>query len=130
MLGIIQGINLWLVYEISLVVLLRFSIKNSYKLHLGAFLIAVSSFFGAVNLTEIGGTMGDNIISIPILLSFLLLMLAIGKSHVWVNNHTRLVKFLAYLLAGISVGLKITVAPFAFSLLLFEVANSRKIQAS
>ena len=63
-LGAVQGINLWLAYEISLVVLSSFSRRRGYKLCLFAFMISLGSFFGAVNLAEIGGTMGDNIVSL------------------------------------------------------------------
>lgn len=122
-LGAIQGLNLWFIYEISLVILFSIFRSQTYKTYLFAFTIAVVSFFGAVNLGEIGGTNADNIISLPILLSLFLLLLLVSKTNNWVNNNTSLVRFIAYGIAGFAIGLKLTVAPFAVALLLVETVH-------
>ena len=124
--GSIQGINIFLVYEISIVILSGF--EKSKKIYLLSGIIAIASFFGAVNLTEIGGTMGDNVISIPILTSLFLIFCLVLKKYTYINNHPIVFRFLAYITSGIATGLKLTCIPFIAALLLIDIIDKKSLR--
>jgi hypothetical protein len=114
-LGAIQGINAWLVFEIALVLLAKFKMARRLRFEV-ATLLGVLSFFGAANLSEVGNTMGDNLLSILILLALWLLLLALRNTKQNVNS-TKL-RLAAYFIAGLAAGLKLTNASYVVALLL------------
>ncbi len=124
--GSIQGINIFLVYEISIVLLSGF--EKSKKIYLLSGITALASFFGAINLTEIGGTMGDNIISIPVLISLFLILCLVLKKYTYINNHPIVFRSLAYITSGIASGLKLTCIPFVMGLLLIDLINRKSLK--
>ena len=72
--------------------------------------VALTGAVGATQLGELGGSMGDNLVSLPILTAYAMVF---GRSAVGARRAA-----LAGLLLGFAVGLKLTCAPFAFGLLI------------
>ena len=75
LLGAAQGLNWWLVFEIA-----RRVLKNTFdrkKADALAILAAISSMFGTASLSAIGGTMADNLASLIVLSSLLLILISI-----------------------------------------------------
>lgn len=118
-LGAIQGINMWLIFEIGLVVFSRF-IKRTW-LYLTSGVVAIGSFLGAGSLGELGNTMGDNTASIIVLLSLLLILLGIKYKDVLSRKQHLWLKITAYLILGIAVGVKFTNLPYAIALFTLEL---------
>ena len=113
-LGMIHGINMWLIFEIVLLLFARFKAKYSLKVLLAAF-VGILSFYGAGNISVVGSTMGDNLTSIFVLSGLLLLLYSFHKPAAC---SPQLLRLAAYLLVGISVGLKLTNVVYAVALLL------------
>lgn len=107
LLGLIQGANI-----VPLYVLARRLLPASVQTQGAwfAFAIAVVGAAGATQLRDLGGTMGDNIVSLPLLCAF---AVAFGKSPTHMRDAA-----LTGLLAGITTGIKLTMAPFALGLVL------------
>ncbi len=118
-LGAIQGLNSWLVFEIARLVLRkRFSGTQSKVL---ACIAALFSFFGVASLAEIGGTMGDNLTSIGVLGSLFLVLLS---SETFKKNpkKSRMFRLMGFLLIGMVIGLKLTSVAYALPLLLVAIS--------
>lgn len=124
-LGATQSINIWFVYELSLIVMAAF-LKNK-KLILMSVVIAMTSFFGATSLGEIGTTLSDNLVSIPVLASILLMLISFRKKDLSAK-HALLAKYSSYILMGIAAGIKLTNAPFAIGLVSVEILNHNSIK--
>lgn len=124
-LGVIQSLNVWLIYELTLIIMSRF-IKNKW-LYIFAFVVGVVSFFSAINLGEVGETMADNLVSIPILLS-LLLVFIVNHRNLTSKKLLMTIKLSAYFIMGVAVGLKLTSFPYAVALVLLELFNFKSIK--
>jgi len=114
-LGAIQGINIWMVFEIALVLLKKVGLKKRLTI-IVAFSIALISFFGAANISEVGNTMGDNLTSIVILTALWLLLTSFDKSKAPANAQK--LRIIAYFIAGLAAGLKLTNAGYVVALFL------------
>ena len=75
-----------------------------------ALLVALVGAVGATQLGELGGSLGDNLVSLPVLCAFVLVL---GTPSLDLYRAIG-----AGLLTGIAAGIKLTVAPFALGLLL------------
>lgn len=130
-LGMIQGLNIWVIFEIMLVLLKRVKAKQSAKI-LVATGVSVASFFGAASASEVGGTMGDNMTSIFVLLGLLLMLCSFQEPKPQIN--TRVIRVGAYMLVGIAAGLKLTNIVYGIGIglagLLIEGSVKKKIQES
>ncbi len=124
-LGAIQSLNVWIIYELAILIFSRF-IKNKW-LYVFAFIISVLSFFGAGNLGEVGETMTDNLDSIPILLSLLMVLMIIKNRYRCSHKKILTLKFIAYGVLGIAVGLKLTDIIFAVPLVFLEIFNYKSM---
>jgi len=114
-LGAIQGLNLFLIYELFLLILPKY-IKNQAYVIPASLALSLVSFLGAINISELGGTMGDNLASIPMLLALLIYLLVVDKKISVSKNN--IFRFIAFALMGIAVGLKLTNAIYAVGLLI------------
>ncbi len=119
LLGAIQGLNLWLIYELCLLVLKRYIKSNA--IYTFSFLIAFLSFFAAGNLSEMGSSMGDNTTGIFVLSGLLLLLLVHVKNYT--KNKTMAINFLSYACFGIAAGLKLTNTVYLVAALCVELMN-------
>lgn len=120
MLGALQGINAWLVFEICLLFLVRPNDKKRRQRTVIAAVVGLASLLGAVNLSEMGNTMADNITSIFVLSAVWLLAASFKlpeRYKVWYKN-PQLIRFLSYVAVGIAVGLKMTNAIYAVGLII------------
>jgi hypothetical protein len=117
--GAFQGLNIWLVFEIALVLLKRTVTKYWLRFSVSAF-IGILSFFGAVTLSETGNTMGDSLTSVLILASLLLVLISIQNTKFRYSPRT--IRLAAYLIAGFAVGLKLTNLIYALALVLAGLA--------
>jgi len=113
-LGAIQGLNLFLIYELFLLILPKY-IKNQKYIIPVSLILSLFSFVGAINISELGNTMGDNIASIPMLLALLLYLKCLDKKMA--ESKRNLYMLIPFILIGISVGLKLTNAIYAVGLL-------------
>ena len=101
LLGAIQGIGIWLVYKLTRSVMKESSQKNSVAL---AILSSITAFLGVGWLSEIGATMGDNIVALFIL-SALLLTISCPAPITFSNGKRALIG--ASFLLGFGTGLKL-----------------------
>lgn len=100
-LSIIQSLCAYLVFIIAFYSL---PIKNTLIKIISATSIALLVVIAPIFWSEIGGTMGDTTLSIPILLSILFLSLSFSINI----NYLKVFSFLAGLCIGLSSGLKLT----------------------
>lgn len=100
-LGGIQGLNIVIVYYLSLFILGKAKRIRNHTLLL--FLVVIACASSPIFLSEIGTTMGDNVLSLFILLSLLLIFRAISKSEMSCG-----MLLVAGILMGCSMGLKLT----------------------
>jgi hypothetical protein len=112
-LGMIQGLNIWVIFEIMLLLLRRVKAKPTAKV-LVAVGVAIASFFGAASLSEVGNTMGDNLESIFVLLGVWGLLYSFGRGP---KFNPTLIRVIAFALAGAAAGLKLTNAVYVVGLL-------------
>jgi hypothetical protein len=122
-LAALQGLNFWLVYKISRKVLADLLPWSREVLSLAA---AAAAFYGAVNLSELGTTFGDNLVSVlPLAALWLILDRLPQRPDSGRRKYSKLVW--GGLIAGAACGLKLTVAiyviPLAVVLLGFTVAR-------
>lgn len=114
-LGGIQGINGWLVFEITHTIL-----KTRIKAYLLRFSVALTigllSLFGAASISELGNSMGDNLTSLFILAALLLLMLSFDRFNK--SKHARYLRICGYFLGGMAIGLKLTSLVYVIPLFL------------
>jgi hypothetical protein len=125
LIGAIQGLNFYLVFQISQV--LFSNLKSPYRLAVGL-VTAGAGFYGIASNTELGATYGDNLISL-LVLSGLLLILRRLRTVSTEDPPAAAVIALAGFLIGAAFGLKFTsaiyVAAVAISLPLV-LLNTRK----
>lgn len=130
-LGIIQGLNIWILFEIGLLLFGQLKVKKVLRFVV-AFGIAALSFFGAASISEVGSTMGDNMSSIFIFGGLWLLLYSLGKPAVRINP--RWIRLAAFFLAGAGMGLKLTNVMYGVALLLtgllIEGSARQKIKES
>lgn len=108
LLGLVQGTNVLVLHAIAR----RVFPSSATGIARFALPVAVAvGFLSATSVSEIGTTYGDNLVSIPCLASLALLLRAFAA-----DGATRANLAGAGLLAGIAVGLKLVVAPFALGL--------------
>lgn len=108
-LGAIQGLNFYLIFQISQHLLFG---RMPARLRTAVSLAnALAGFYGAVNIIELGTTFADNITSIPVLLAILLIVrylvagrLGIAQKPVYLG--------IAGCLLGVALALKLTVVTF------------------
>ncbi len=103
-LGAIHGINFWLIYSISYLVLTHFKEKQATLI---AIMLAMVGMYNPVFLPELGSFMGDNLISL-FGLGFILLQLQFLQTYTKTGYVSFLTVFLSGLLLGIGIGLKLT----------------------
>ena len=124
-LGALQGLNLWLIYEIGLVAL-PYVIQGAILVPTTAFFVAALSFFGAINWAEIGTTMDDNTTSVLVLGGLWLFLRGWGTTappirgrelSVWRRAGAVAGRSAPFALVGMAVGFKLTNAPYAVGLL-------------
>ncbi|WP_013322250.1 hypothetical protein [Gloeothece verrucosa] len=109
-LGGLHGLNLWFVHYILYFSLIN--LKDTYK-HLISLLAALTSFWGAAYLSELGTTMGDSTASLFALGSLLIIIYSLSKHQdIPLKN-----LMIAGLVMGLGVGLKLTVALYGISLI-------------
>ena len=115
-----QFINLILIFYISKYILTSTVFSNSRLL---LYLSSLVGFISASNTGQLGGTMSDNIISVLILSSILLILLFLKSTKLM------LVTFFSGLLIGLAVALKLTNSIYALSIAvgLFMVVTKRFI---
>ncbi|MBZ5496180.1 MAG: hypothetical protein LAP85_07230 [Acidobacteriia bacterium] len=113
LLGAIQGLNCYLVFQIAQV-LFR-SWKNPLRLLL-SLSCAAAGFYGAVGIAELGTTFGDNLGSLLILAGLLLII-----RHLMLRRALAPVSIVQLAIAGVSIGfafgLKLTVATYVAAIL-------------
>ncbi len=113
-LGAFQALNGWLVFEIALLLLRKY--VRPYRLLVGVALVTgFLSLCGAASLSEIGNSMGENIVSLFVLAALLLLLLSFNRPT---PKAAFTLRIAAYFLAGIAVGLKLTSFMYIIPLLL------------
>jgi hypothetical protein len=113
-LGMLQGLNIFLIFEIGLILLPRQKIRRWQRLSV-ALGIGTMSFFGAGNISEVGNTMGDNLASIFVLSGLFLVLYALARSSPWPS--ARIVRLMGYFMVGAGIGLKLTSVIYAVALL-------------
>lgn len=116
----VQLLNLWLIWQLSRVVLRAVHFQYA---DWAALVLAVLGFSGAGNIGELGGTMGDNIISL-LILSILLVLIRAPKKSNWTDNRLKI--FGLSFLAGLSVSLKMTAAIFVPGILILLILQNRQ----
>src|SRR3990167_483831 len=112
-LGAIHGINFWLIFYLSYFILSL--AQEKFKMII-AFILALVGMYGPVSFSEIGSFMGDNLISIFVLLSILLQVMLFDRYYANQKNLLRL-SIASGLLLGMAVGLKLTAAYFVLGML-------------
>lgn len=109
LLGAVQGLNLWLLYLLACRLLRRLGRPQRTLLALGC---AIAGFYGAANISELGTTFGDNLVSI-LVLSALVLFADYLSPRGSLAGRSRMKLAAAGLLLGTAVGCKLTVAIYA-----------------
>jgi hypothetical protein len=109
LLGALQGMNYLPVLAIA-----RRLLPNAAARPWQARAIALIGTMGATQLSELGSSIGDNIVSLPVLCAFALLIVPRSLD---VRR-----AMLAGLVAGLTTGIKLTVAPFAIGLTVLVLA--------
>jgi len=124
-LAALQGLNFWLVYKIARKVLADLVPWGRELLSLAA---AAVAFYGAVNLSELGATFGDNLVSVLPLAALWLILDSLPEGQAKERpNYARLAW--GGLIAGAACGLKLTVAIYVIPLavLLLGFAAARRV---
>jgi hypothetical protein len=104
-LGALQGINIFLIFQISQVLFQNWEYRRRTLL---SAVNALAGFYAVVNIGELGTTFGDNLVSIP-LLAGILLIVRLLMSDNQAHPKPALSLLMAGILAGAAVGLKLTV---------------------
>jgi hypothetical protein len=108
--GGLQGLNIWLTYKISYLLLADVSEKMRHVLCLAA---GITGYLGAANLSEVGTSMGDNVVSLFVLGALLVFFSSLKPGN---SNPLTVQKIiLCGLLLGVGMGLKMTAAIYAFA---------------
>lgn len=115
-LGLIQGLNIFLIFEIC-ILLFRRSKLHTYTRYIAAAAVAIFSFFCASNWSEVGSTMGDNIASIFALAALLLFLIGFDKSELKHRvDAGRLYRLAGFFVMGLGTGIKLTNVIYAVAL--------------
>ncbi len=127
-LGAIQGLNFWLIYKISKEL---FSALRGIASEILCLAIAVTAFYGAANIAEVGTSMGDNLVSILLLAAILLIIRHLSTSTRAGRREGYRVAA-AGCLGGLAVGLKLTAAvfvvPMAVSLVVVALVSRMRLK--
>ncbi|MDE2256892.1 MAG: DUF2029 domain-containing protein [Xanthomonadaceae bacterium] len=108
-LGVIQGANIFPLYAISRR-LLPASVHHKHTASRIALAVAFAGVTGATALGELGSSMGDNLISLPVLCAFSLILRDANLN--WCRA------ICAGMLVGAATGIKLTAAPFALGIVM------------
>jgi hypothetical protein len=127
--GGLQGINIWLIYKIAYCTLVYVSETKRRLLSIAA---GITGYYGAANMSEIGTTFHDNITSLFVLGSLLLIVSSIqkrGNLQLYVSKKSVIT---AGILLGLATGLKLTTAiysiPFVLAFLFIEIPWIERIR--
>jgi hypothetical protein len=108
-LGAIQGLNIYLVFQISQHLLCG---RMPARLRTAVSLAnALAGFYGAVNIIELGTTFADNITSIPVLLAILLIVRYLAAGRLGIAQKPVYLWIVGSLL-GVALALKLTAVTF------------------
>jgi hypothetical protein len=114
LIGGVQGLSIWLIYKIVYYILIDTDISGITK-HLLSVVAGVTGFYGAANLSEIGTTFYDNIMSLFVLGALLIIVSSMQNSKtrkIRVSNKSIIA---SGLILGCATGLKLTVAIYSLS---------------
>jgi len=106
-LGAIQGLNFYLVFQISQALFRRWQKPYRHLLSLGN---ALAGFYGTVTIMELGATFGDNLTSLLTLAGLLLILRYLLSDG---RRGSLIPLCVAGLMIGIAFGLKLTVFIYA-----------------
>jgi hypothetical protein len=111
-LGAIQGLNFYLVFQISQILFLGWNGKLRFLISLSN---AAAGFFGATGILELGTTYGDNMASLLMLTGLLLIFrFLLLRGFSWRGLFFQL--GIAGILIGIGLGLKLTVSIYVVAI--------------
>ncbi|MEZ0223663.1 MAG: hypothetical protein ACAH83_03855 [Alphaproteobacteria bacterium] len=113
--GAVQGLNFVLLFMLSFAVL---KIKDTRHKTAACGALALMGMLGGMGISEIGAQFYDNVTSIGVLLSALLIVRHLDALLTKPWRETMKIAVLAGLPVGIATGLKLTVAPFCVGLCL------------
>jgi hypothetical protein len=113
--GAVQGLNFPLLFMLGFAVL---KIKDTRRKSAACGLLALMGMLGGMGISEIGAQFYDNVTSIGVLLSALLIVRNLETLLTRPWRETMKIAVLAGLPVGIATGLKLTVAPFCIGLCL------------
>ena len=114
LIGGVQGLSIWLIYKIVYYILIDIDISGE-KIHLISIAAGVTGFYSAANLSEIGTTFYDNIVSLFVLGALLIIVSSLQNSkarEIYISNKSIIV---SGLILGCATGLKLTVAIYSLS---------------
>ncbi len=103
-LGAIQGLNFYLVFLISQTLFCRWKSSNRFLISLGS---AFAGFYGAANISELGTTFGDNLISILVLSGLLVIIRYLLRENEAPSPVVSL--WIGGVIMGAAAGVKLTV---------------------
>jgi hypothetical protein len=128
-LGAVPGLNIWLLYRISF--LLLGDIPKRKRRWLSVF-AAITGFFGAANISEIGTTFYDNITSLFVLSAILITVKKFNTQAPNVTSTSRFWVIAAGFLLGCGTGIKLPVAVYSigylFSILILKCSLVQKAE--
>jgi len=127
--GVIQGLNIWLIYKIAYYALADLSETKRRFLSLAA---GITGYYGAANISEIGTSFHDNVTSIFVLAGLLLLVAFMQKREGGPLYAAKLRFIVAGISLGLAAGLKLPAAvyslPFLFALLVIDMPWGERIK--
>ena len=112
LLGAIQGLNFFLVFQISQALFRRWQQPYRELLSLGN---AAAGFYGVINIMELGGTFGDNMVSV-LTLAGLLLVIRYLMSDRQAGYASALPLWVGGAAVGVAFALKLTVIVYVAAL--------------
>lgn len=108
-LGAFQGLNFYLLFLISQALFRRW--RRPYR-YLISLCNALTGFYGAVNISELGTTFGDNLVSVLTLIG-LLVIIRLLMSEAFKTRTSMVSLWIAGLSLGAAAGLKLTMGVIA-----------------
>ena len=114
-LGVIQGLNFPLLFMTAYATL---SFKDQQAKVLASAALATAGLFSAIGISEIGACFYDNVTSLGVLASLLMLLHRINRLQEGPERPALFYAGLAGLPAGLMTGLKMTCAPYSIGLCL------------
>jgi hypothetical protein len=112
LLGAVQGLNFYLVFQISSFLFQSWRAPFRFLISLGN---AAAGFYGAINMLELGTTFGDNLGSILVLVGLLLIFRYLKSSGSPIPGPIMQLGIAGASL-GVAMGLKLTVAIYVISI--------------